>query len=49
MPHPGWKGLLELGRQENKWKLKDDDRIKRSIDYLLEKLPKSFSDAAKKK
>jgi hypothetical protein len=45
----GWKALFELGRQEKKSKLEDDDRVKTIMDYLLEKAPKSCFDAAKTK
>jgi hypothetical protein len=45
----GWKAMLELGRQEKKLKLEDDDRVDTIIDYLLEKAPKSCFNATKTK
>jgi hypothetical protein len=41
MSGQGWKAVLELelGWEENKSKLNDDDRVERIIDYLLEKPP----------
>jgi hypothetical protein len=37
----GWKAVLELGQQEIKSKLEDDDRVGTIMDYLVEKAPKS--------
>jgi hypothetical protein len=45
----GWKAMLELGRQEKKSKLEDDDRVDSIMEYLLEKAPKSCLNAAKTK
>ena len=45
----GWKAVLELGQQEKKSKLEDDERVDTIMDYLLEKAPKSWFNAAKTK
>jgi hypothetical protein len=37
----GWKAMLELGRQETKSKLEDDDGVETIMEYLMEKAPKS--------
>jgi hypothetical protein len=42
------KAVLELGRQEKKSELEDDDRVDTIMHYLLEKAPKSCFNAAKK-
>jgi hypothetical protein len=45
----GWKAVLELGRQEKKSELEDDDRVDTIMQFLLEKAPKSCFNAAKKR
>jgi hypothetical protein len=41
--------MLELGQQEKKLKLEDDDRVDNIMEYLLEKAPMSCFNAAKTK
>jgi hypothetical protein len=36
--------VLELGRQETRLKLENDDRVETLMEYLLEKAPKSCFD-----
>jgi hypothetical protein len=45
----GWKAVLELGRQEKKSELEDDDRVDTIMQYLLEKAPSIASRQPKKR
>jgi hypothetical protein len=47
MSTPSWKAILELGRDEKKSKLQDDDRVESIMDYLLDKATKSCFDSSK--